>query len=162
MKRITVAGVALAAVLAAGCPARPGAPVAPVAEPPTDVVAAVKGTIEQWRQAYEIRSADALGKLYVHEPGLTVVQDGALVAGWVSVEAAVGARLAHATAIRIRIKDLQISALGAAGAVATAAMLRESTEGAATVTENGVITFVLRRDDAGWVIVAEHYSYKRS
>jgi ketosteroid isomerase-like protein len=40
-------------------------------------------------------------------------------------------------------------------------MAREVTEGATTAAEAGVVTLVLRRDDAGWVIVAEHYSYKR-
>jgi uncharacterized protein (TIGR02246 family) len=163
MKRIAVAGFALLAVLAAsGCPPRSATPAAaPVAEPPTDVIEAVKGTIEQWRQAYEIRSMDALAKLYAHEPGLTVVLDGALQLGWVAIEAALAARIAHANTIRVRIKDLRVTALGPAAATATAAMTREFTEGATTAAENGVVTLVVRRDDAGWVIVAEHYSYKR-
>jgi uncharacterized protein (TIGR02246 family) len=163
MKRIAVAGFALLAVLAAGgCPPRATTPAAEqVAEPPADVLAMVLGTIEQWRQAYEVRSMDALARLYAHETGLTVVTNGTLQVGWVSIEAALGARIAHATAIRVRIKDPQVIALGPAAAVATAAMAREVTEGATTAAENGVVTLVLRRDDAGWVIVAEHYSYKR-
>jgi uncharacterized protein (TIGR02246 family) len=165
MNRIAVAGLAVLAVLtvhgAAGCAPRAAAPAAPAAEPPADVIAQVKGTIEQWRQAYEVRSMDALAKLYAHEPGLTVVTDGTQQVGWVSIEAALGARIAHATAIRVRIKDPQITALGPAAAVATAAMAREVTDGATTAAEAGVVTLVLRRDDAGWVIVAEHYSYKR-
>jgi len=161
MNRIAVAGLALLAVVAgAGCPPRPTA--APLAEPPADVVAAVKGTIEQWRQAYEVRSMDTLARLYAHEPGLSLVTDGTLQLGWVSIEAALGARIAHATAIRVRLKDVQVAALGPAAAVATAAMARESTDGATTVAEIGVLTLVLRKDDPGWVIVAEHYSYKRS
>jgi ketosteroid isomerase-like protein len=168
MKRIAVAGFALLAVLAAGgCPPRAATPVAEqvpqerAGDPPADVLAKVKGTIEQWRQAYEVRSMDALAKLYAHETGLTVVTNGTLQVGWVSIEAALGARIAHATAIRVRMKDPQVIALGPAAAVATAAMAREVTEGATTAAENGVVTLVLRRDDAGGVIVAEHYSYKR-
>jgi ketosteroid isomerase-like protein len=79
----------------------------------------------------------------------------------VAIEAALGVRIAHANAIRVRIKDLQVIALGPAAAVATGVMARESTDGATTVAENGVLTLVLRRDDPGWVIVAEHYSYRR-
>jgi ketosteroid isomerase-like protein len=176
MKRIAVAGFALLAMLAAGgCPPRAATPAAAqVTEPPADVVAKVLATLEQWRQAYEGRSMDSLARLYAHETGLTVVTDGAQQVGWVSVEAALGARIARATAIRVRIKDPQIIALGPAAAVATAVMTREVTEGATTAAENGVVTLVLRtsggaapgspregRDDAGWVIVAEHYSYRR-
>jgi ketosteroid isomerase-like protein len=177
MKRIAGAGFALLVVLAAGgCPPRAATPAAAqVAEPAADVLAKVLGTIEQWRQAYEVRSMDALARLYAHETGLTVITDGTLQVGWVSIEAALGARIAHATAIRVRIKDPQVTALGPAAAVATAVMAREVTEGATTAAENGVVTLVLRTSggaapgspreglggDTGWVIVAEHYSYKR-
>lgn len=159
MERTAVAGFALLAALAGGgCPPRPAAPVAAV---PVALVAAVKGTIEQWRQAYEIRSMDALARLYAHDPGLAIVQDGALQLGWTSIEAALRAKLAGATAIHVRITDLQISALGPDAAVASATMTRESTDGMTTVTENGVLTLALRRDDPSWVIASEHYSYKR-
>ncbi len=142
-------------------PAAAQIPQAQASDSPAGVLAEVKGTIEQWRQAYEIRSMDALARLYAHEAGLTVVTDGTLQVGWVSIEAALDARIARATAIRVRIKDPQVTALGPAAAVATAAMAREITKGATTAAENGVVTLVLRRDDAGWVIVAEHYSYRR-
>jgi len=153
------AGFALVvAIAAAGCPPRPAAPVAAA---PTELVAAVKGTIEQWRQAYEVRSMEALARLYIHEPGLAVIQDGALQLGWVAVESALRSRLARATEIRVRIKDLQVAALGAGAAVAIAAMTRESTDGATTVREAGVVTLVLREDPEGWAIASEHYSYRR-
>jgi ketosteroid isomerase-like protein len=160
MKSIAVAGFALLVALAgAGCPPRPSAPTAAVL--PVEFEGAVKGTIEQWRQAYEVRSMDALARLYAHEPGLTLVQDGALQLGWTTIEAALRAKLTRATSFHVRLADLQITALGVDAAVASATMTRESTDGATTVTENGVLTLALRRDDAGWVIASEHYSYKR-
>jgi uncharacterized protein (TIGR02246 family) len=148
----------LAAITAGGC--RPG-PTAPVAAPPTTLVAAVNGTIEQWRQAYEIRSMDALARLYAHEPGLAIVQDGALQLGWTAIEPVLRDHLAHTTEIHVRIKDLQISPLGPTAAVAVGAMTRESTDGATQVRESGVVTLVLREDPGGWVIASEHYSYRR-
>jgi len=157
--RNAAAGFALLAVIAAGgCPPKP---TALVAAPPTELVAAVKGTIEQWRQAYEVRSMEALARLYAHEPGLAVVQDGALQLGWTAIEPALQSRLLHATEIRVRIKDLQIAPLGPGAAVAVGAMTRESTDGATQVRETGVITLVLREDPAGWVIASEHFSYRR-
>src|SRR5256885_11259363 len=131
MKRIAVGGLALLAALAvAGCPPKPSAPAA--ATLPLEMAGTVKGTIEQWRQAYEIRSMDALAKLYAHDPGLSVVQDGARLLGWPATEEALRAKLARATAIRVRITELQLTPLGADAAVASALMTRESTEGAAT------------------------------
>lgn len=149
----------LAALAAGGCPTKPAAPVE--AAPPVGLVAGVRGTIEQWRQAYEIRSMDALAKLYAHDARLAIVQDGALQLGWAAIEPVLRERLARATAIRVRITDLQVSPLGEDAAVATARMTRESTDGMTTVTENGVVTLALRKDDAGWAIAGEHYSYKR-
>lgn len=152
-------GLALAAALAAaGCTPKPAAQ---AAAPPLGLVDGVTGAIEQWRQAYEIRSMDALARLYSHGPGLTIVQDGALQLGWAAIEPALRGRLARATAIHVRIAELQVVPLGGDAALASAAMTRESTDGMTTVTENGIVTLALRKDDTGWVIAGEHYSYKR-
>lgn len=159
MKRIAVALALLAALAVAGCPPKPSAPAATLLPP--EVAGTVKGTIEQWRQAYEIRSMDALAKLYTHDPGLAVVQDGARQLGWPATEQMLRAKLTRATAIRVRLTELQIAPLGPDAAVASAVMTRESTEGAATATESGVLTVALHKGDAGWVIASEHYSYKR-
>jgi ketosteroid isomerase-like protein len=151
--------LALAAALAVGaCMPKPAPP---VEAPPVGFVDAVKGTIEQWRQAYEIRSMDALTRLYSHGPGLTIVQDGALQLGWAAIEPALRGRLARATQIHVRLAELQVVPLGGDAALASATMRRESTDGTTTVTENGIVTLALRKDDAGWVIAGEHYSYKR-
>jgi uncharacterized protein (TIGR02246 family) len=152
-------GLALVAALAvAGCLPKPAAP---AVAPPVGLVDGVKGTIEQWRQAYEVRSMDALAKLYSHDPGLAIVQDGARQLGWAAIEPALRGQLARTTAIHVRIAELQVAALGSDAAVASATMTRESTDGMTTVTENGVVTLALRKDDTGWVIASEHYSYKR-
>ncbi len=40
-------------------------------------------------------------------------------------------------------------------------MTREIATGATTVTENGTLSLVLEKQSDAWVIVLEHYSYKR-
>src|SRR5690349_8086819 len=130
MKRIAV-GLAVAALAMAGCPPRPGAPAA--AALPPELAGTIKGTIEQWRQAYEIRSMDALARLYSHDPGLVVVQDGARQLGWPATEEVLRGKLARASQIRVRITELQIAPLGPDAAVASAVMRRESGDGTTTV-----------------------------
>ena len=148
------------ALLAAGCPARgPDAPTAPVT--PAEVVAAAKATVEQWRQGYEVRSFEALAKLYAHDPELVVVTEGAPLVGWKAIEGSLRDRLAHAGAIRVRLKDVQVASVAPGAATVVAGMTREVTEGATTATEQGTLTLTLRRDGEGWVIVLEHYSYRR-
>ena len=120
-----------------------------------------RGAIEQWRQAFETRSLDTLAQRYTHEPSLVVVLDGNLWQGWPTVEPMLRARLARASDIKVRLRELDVVSLGPDAASAVALMTREATSDATTITENGVVTLVLRRTSAGWVIVAEHYSYKR-
>jgi ketosteroid isomerase-like protein len=69
------------------------------------------------------------------------------------------ARLTKTTII-VKLKDVQVSAVGPAGAAAVAGMSREISDGVTTVNENGTVTLVLRKDGDNWLIVAEHYSYK--
>jgi uncharacterized protein (TIGR02246 family) len=146
----------------AGCP-RGGGDTTP-ARPatPKEVVAAARATVEQWRQAYEVRSFDALAKLYAHDLDLVVVQDGVPLIGWQSVEGMLKDRLARYKDIHVRLKDIQVQSLGPTGAVATAVMTRELGDGVTTVTESGALTIVLRKDGDTWLIVTEHYSYKRA
>lgn len=168
MKPIAVAGFALLVVLAglagAGCPPKPAAPA--VAQAP-DLVGEVERAVEQWRQAYEARSIDVLARLYfhgahgAHEPGLILVEDSTRLVGWAAIEPVLRARLASATAVHVRLADLHVVALGADAAVASAKMTREATEGATTVTEQGLLTLALRRNGETWVIAGEHYSYRR-
>ena len=156
--------VAIAIVLVvAGCPRPKGGETTPAAAAtPADVVAAGKATIEQWRQAYEVRSIDALGKLYVHDPETVVVQDGLPLIGWSSIEAMLKDRLARAKEIHVRLKEISVTSLAPTVASVLATMTRELSDGVTTVTENGALTVVLKRTADGWQIVAEHYSYKRA
>lgn len=155
--------VAVAIVLGmAGCPAGKPAATTPAASlAPKDVVAAAKGTVEQWRQAYEVRSFDALAKLYAHDSELVIVQDGMPLMGWSTVEPVLRERLGKAKEIHVRLKDVTVASLGPTAAAALATMTREVSDGVTTVTENGALTLVLRKSADGWQIVQEHYSYKR-
>jgi ketosteroid isomerase-like protein len=128
---------------------------------PKEVVASARATIEQWRQAYEVRSLDALDKLYAHDLDVVVVHDGLPIVGWASVEGMLRDRLVRYKKIHIRLKDIQVQSLGEAAAVATAAMTREQGDDVTTVTEYGALTIVLRRAGERWLIVTEHYSYRR-
>jgi len=152
---------ALVAVLlcSVACPHGAPAPAQPAA--PADVVSAARGVIEQWRQAYEVRSADALEKLYTHDPDLVLVQDGTAIVGWTAVKSALDARIQHAKEIHVKLQDVKVSSLAPTVATATATMTREIGDGITTVNENGALTLVLRKDEDGWKIAGEHYSYKR-
>lgn len=150
----------LVVLLVAGCP-RGGAQPPPRPATPKEVVAGARATIEQWRQAYEVRSFEALSKLYAHDLDLVVIQDGVPIIGWSSVEIMLKDRLARYKEIRVRLKDIQVQSLCPTAAIATAVMGRELSDGVTTITENGALTIVLRRAGENWIIVTEHYSYKR-
>jgi ketosteroid isomerase-like protein len=160
MKHAAIFVVALV-LGAAGCPRGGGEATPKAPATPKEVVAGARATIEQWRQAYEVRSFEALAKLYAHELDLVVVQDGQPLIGWTSVEGTLKDRLARSKEIHVRLKDIQVTALGDSAATATAAMTRELGDGVTTVTESGALTVVLRKEGDLWLIVAEHYSYKR-
>jgi ketosteroid isomerase-like protein len=140
-----------------GTPADKPAPVAV----PKEVVAAGHAAVDQWRQAYEVKSVDALEKLYAHDADVAVVQDGVSSIGWASVRSMLEDRLARASQIHVRLKDVQVASLAPTIASAVATMSREVSTGATTVTDNGTLTLVLRKDGEAWVIALEHYSYRR-
>ena len=157
-------GLALALLAAlAACPhEKAEEPTGPVRDStPKEVIAATRGAVEQWRQAYEVRSMDALQKLYAHDLDIVVVTDGLTLIGWSSVEGLLADRLSRAKEIHIRLKEIQVRAIATSAAFAVATMTREVGDGVTTVTENGTLTLVFRKDTAGWLIVGEHYSYKR-
>ena len=157
--------IALALSLAglAGCP-RSAQVAAPSTLTPAEVVTAGKATIEKWRQAYELRSADTLGELYAHDVDLVVVLEGQTFLGWDAVGGMLKERLKLADKIFIRLKDTSVVSLGPEAAFAYATMTRETVAagGSTSVTENGIVTFVLRKQGDAWIIGSEHYSYKRT
>ena len=156
--------VAAAAAAAAGCSSRacPEPTMVDPDQPPSagDVTSVLR-TVEQWRQAYEVRSADGLFELYDHGKEVSLVQQGAVIAGWEAVQSDIQARLAKAKGIRMRLTDLRVALLGGTGAVVTASASREVSDEITTVSEAGILTLSLGRDGDRWVIVSEHYSVRR-
>jgi ketosteroid isomerase-like protein len=155
-----LAALVAVAAAAAGCP-KPSCPqtattVGPAAD---DQVADVLRTIEQWRQAYEVRSTEALHALYDHGKSVAVVIQGVAVVGWDAVQADLDARLARASSIHLRIADIRVSPVGG-GAIATASLSREITEGATSVADTGTLTLVFATDGDKLLIVAEHFSFR--
>ncbi len=163
MMRIAVAVLSIAVTVAsAACtPATVAAPpMLPAA--PAEVVAAAKAAVETWRVAYETKALETIAPLYAQELDLVVIHEGVQHLGWSSVEAMLKDRFFRATQIRIRLKDIQVTSLAPELATAVATMSRELAEGSSTLVENGTLSLVFRRTPAGWVIVLEHYSYRRS
>jgi uncharacterized protein (TIGR02246 family) len=155
------AAMIVAALVIAGCPRGGGDTTPARVLTPTQVVAGARATIEQWRQAYEVKSYEALAKLYAQNLDLVVVDGGIPIFGWPSVDAMLKDRLGRYKEVHVRLKDIQVQSLGPHAATATAAMTRELGDGTTTVTESGALTVVLRKADDAWLIVTEHYSYKR-
>lgn len=131
-------------------------PVAPAAD---DSARAIEGVVEQYRQAYEVRSLEALGLLYSQDLDLVVVFQGRAHRGWSQVEEFLAQRLEGATKVRMVIKDLSIQPLSPSSAVASATLESSIGDDAATVTERGTLTLVLRKVGEGWKLVSEHFSY---
>jgi ketosteroid isomerase-like protein len=123
-------------------------------------VADVLRAIEQWRVASEERSVNALFALYDQTPSVSLVTQGAAIVGWEAVQAELTARFAAATAIHYKVTDIRVSPIGG-GAVATAALAREISDGVKTVNDLGTLTLAFGKSAEGaWVIVAEHFSFR--
>jgi uncharacterized protein (TIGR02246 family) len=118
---------------------------------------------EQWRQAWETRSAEALAPLYSHDTDLVVVDQGATYLGWTAVETYLSTKSGAAKEIHLTLADVAPVALGSDGAVVNATLTREINDGVSSLTERGTLTLVVRSGaDGTWVIVTEHYSYPPS
>jgi ketosteroid isomerase-like protein len=144
----------------AACHPAPAA-TTPNAAPPTpvEVDAAVKSRIEQYRQGYEVRSLDALAPLYSKTDDLSITVQGRTQRGWAKAQEWLGAWLEKATTVKVRVTEVQVIALGDAGALATMNVHRTYGDGVTTVDEIGTLVLVFRRSGEDWLIVAESYSY---
>lgn len=132
----------------------------PVAEPvPADVARAIEGAVEQYRQAFEVVSPEALSELYTHNLDVVMVHQGRAHLGWSQIEAAHRARFQDVTKVRMVISSLSIQALGDEVAVATAGLESSIGDDATTTTEKGMVTLVFRKIEDRWMVVAEHFSY---
>jgi ketosteroid isomerase-like protein len=143
-----------------GCGGSQAAPAASGSETGGDVTQGARGLVEQWRQGWELRSVEALGKLYPHDLDVILVEQGRAQRGWTPIELYLSTRLGAAKDVHVKLDDLQVVAAGAAGAAASATITREISDGVATTKETGVVTWTLRAEgDGTWRIIAEHYSY---
>jgi ketosteroid isomerase-like protein len=141
-------------------PAEPASPSAAELTP-AEVVSAAAGLVEQYRQAYEVRSVDALAPLYLHDVDLAVVHQGRTFLGWSAVEHYLRETFTTAVEVRVRLGDVTVVALGGGGAAVTATMARSVSTGTTTVEERGTLSLSLRSEGERWVIVGEHFSYVR-
>jgi hypothetical protein len=153
-----------ALALAAACGATDPEPAAPKPEPlaPEGVTAAVRGAVEQYRQAYEVASFEAIEPLYVKGRELAVTSKGRRYRGWEEVRIYLEELLGGARMIRLEVTNVEVVALGSDAAYATVSLNREMSDGAATVAERGTLSLVFQlREVAGierWRIVSEHFS----
>ena len=120
---------------------------------------AALATVEQWRQAMEVRSLDGLTKLYANDRRLVVVDQGQRQNGWSIVEPALRDMLARVREVHVKLSELTAQQYGTSMLV-HAAMAREISDGTTTVTEAGILTLILERDSDAWRIVAQHFSYR--
>ncbi len=151
----------IASAFACGGGAATQAPVqATLPTTPAQVLREATGAVEQYRQAYQVRSAEALIPLYA--PDAVLVNQGGAHRGGSAVAAYVTALLARASEIQIKITNLDVAAVGADGARAVATLVRTISDGVTSVQEKGALTLTFRRDPSGaWLIVSEHFSYRR-
>ncbi len=138
--------------------------VGPVQEPTTnepgeDVVKAVQGAVEQYRQAYEVHSVEALAAIYSHDLDLSLVYQGRLFRGWSQVEAHLAERLSGASKVRMTIKDTSVQDLGGSSALATTSLEITVGDDATSVTETGTLSLIFQKSGDNWLVVAEHFSY---
>ena len=134
------------------------APVTPLT--PVQVIEAGKGAVEQYRQAYHVRSLEALSSVYSHSLDVMVVHQGEPTQGWSAVESYLGALLRQSKEIRVAVSEVNVVSLGAAGAAVTARVSREISDGVTNVKEDGMLTLALRLEGERWVVVSEHFSYR--
>lgn len=144
--------------------AAPG-PIEPVPPPtPAEVVQAGKGVVEQYRQAYQVRSLEALGGVYSRGLDVSLVHQGEVHQGWTAVETYLRDKLVRASEVRLKLSDVAVMALGDGAASVVAKVRRDISDGTTTVTEEGYLTLALRReagpDGDRWVIASEHFSFR--
>jgi uncharacterized protein (TIGR02246 family) len=157
MRWVSLLAVAFLNSFCGGRATKVEAPVSAVV--PVDVARAIEGGVEQYRQAYEVRSVEALGELFIRDLDVASVYQGKIHQGWSQIQADQVLRLQDATKVRVIVTDLNIQALGDEVAVATAGLERTIGDDATTTTERGALTLVFHKQDERWMIASEHFSY---
>jgi ketosteroid isomerase-like protein len=159
----------IAAVLLASAAGACGGSAAPEPEAPRaaapgaavagDAAGAARAVLEQYRQAHEVRSVEALDPLYLATPGLVRVWQGERTAGWDAARAELAALFNRAQSIKLRVDQVTVQELGDAAAVVVADVSRTVSDGVTSVRVDGVLTLVLRREGERWLIAGEHFSH---
>jgi hypothetical protein len=150
---------------ACGRGAHPAGPTEPSPPPtPDNVIQAGKGVVEQYKQAYQVRSLEALGGVYSHDLDVSLVHQGEAHHGWTAVETYLRDKLVRAAEVRLKLTEVSVLALGEGGASVLAKVRRDINDGDTTITEEGYLTLALRREPGPngdrWVIASEHFSFR--
>lgn len=128
-----------------------------------DAAEAARAVLEQYRQAHEVRSVEALDPLYLATPALVRVWQGQRTSGWDAARAELSALFNRAQGIKLRVEQVAVHAIGPGdeptGAVIVADASRTVSDGVTSVRVDGVLTLVLQRVDQRWLIASEHFSY---
>jgi ketosteroid isomerase-like protein len=164
LRRLAALALALACAAAAcgGSPEPPPAApqaAAPVSDAGGDAAEAARAVLEQYRQAHEVRSVEALDPLYLASPELVRVWQGQRTAGWDTARAELAALFNRARGIKLRVDRVVVQALGEGSVALVADASRTVSDGVTSVRVDGVLTLVLRRQDQRWLIVSEHFSH---
>jgi ketosteroid isomerase-like protein len=132
-----------------------------------DAAATLPAALEQWRQAYEVRSIDALEPLYSATDDLTLVVQGKVTTTWPSVRASILEFLTSNTTVKLKVQDVRIVSLGGDGAVVVAGVNRRYGDGIRSTSETGVLTLLFRQAPpvdshapGTWRIALEHYLFR--
>ena len=150
----------LAAAVVGGCGGGgAGAGSATPAAATGDSFAAVFRAVEQWRQGWEVRSLEALAPLYRQDAQVVIVHQGRAQRGWPAAQTWLRAQLAGVSSVHLRLEDGAVTTLGADGALFSARMGRDFSDGVITRSDEGFLTLTFARAGDGWQIVAEHYSF---
>ncbi|MCP4446276.1 MAG: nuclear transport factor 2 family protein [Myxococcales bacterium] len=131
----------------------------PVEVVPEDTRLAAEGVLEQYRQAFEIASIEALTPLYSQDLDLLLVYQGKEHRGWTAVLAFLTQRLNGVSSVRMSFKDVSIRELGTGIAMIHATRESSMGDGSITVSERGILTLILQNRDGRWMVAAEHFSY---
>ncbi len=151
----------LVAVLAiVGCGGGSKGAAGPVDPATADSFTEVFRVVEQWRQGWEVRSLEALAPLYRQDGNTVVVYQGKAHVGWPQAQNYLRQSVEGARAVHLTLEEGQVTSIGAGGATVSARLVREVSDGAVTVTDEGFLTITFARAPGGnWEIVSEHYSY---
>src|SRR5689334_22615489 len=158
--RLNALSILLVAAVGCGGGKAPEKPEPVKVATPADVQEAAKGVVEKYRQAYEVRSKDALADLYSQTVDVVLVHQGKDSHGWAGVSAYLDDLLARAKEVHVKITMVAITAIGNSGAAISGEMIRSISDGEAAVEEKGVLTLTIRREGEKWVVVHEHFSYR--